>query len=342
MFRSTTVAVLTIVTGVVCSWASAQADAIEDFYKGKTLTVIVGYSPGGGYDTYARLMIKHFPNYLPGNPTMIPKYMPGGATTKAASFVYKVAPQDGTVIGLVGSSLPSNAFIYGHVGDGLNIDKFNWIGRLAKIESIGAIWHTKGINNIEDLKKQEVIFGGTSARGKSVTVPIALNRLFGTKIKTVKGYRGSSRQLLALEKGEVDGMANVVWAQLKRSRPGWAGTKVIPLFQSTLHRRHDLPNVPTIVELATNDEDRKVLKILASDSDVGRPFMVGPNVPPARVAALRKSFMTMVRDADFLADAKKLKIDVDPLSGQDLQALIASLAQYPKSVFDRTRKLTKQ
>jgi len=336
---------LTVATAVCVGFAGvctpAKADAITDFYAGKTITVIVGYAPGGGYDTYARLMIKHFPNYMPGKPAIIPKYMPGGATTKAASFVYKVAPQDGTVIGLVGSSLPSNAFIYGNVGDGMDIAKFNWIGRMAKIESIGGIWHGKGIKSFEDLKKQEVVFGGTSARGKSVTVPYALNRLLGTKIKVVKGYRGSSRQLVALEKGEIEGMANVVWAQLKRARPGWAGTKIIPLFQATLERRSDLPNIPTIVELAKNDEDRKVFSILASDSNVGRPFMIGPAVPPARVAALRTAFMAMVRDKNFLAEAEKLKIDIDPLSGEELQSLIADLAKFPKSVFDRTRKLIK-
>ena len=325
-------------SGVVLSISPAVGNPVETFYKQKNLSLVVGYPPGGGYDAYARLMAEHFPRHVPGRPVVTPQYMPGAATLRAATFVYSVAPQDGTVVSLVGSTLPLNALVYGIGTDAIEITKFNWIGRLGMIDSTGAVWHTTGIKTIEDVKTREVIFGATTPLGGTVTVPLALNRLTGTKINLITGYPGSAEQFLAMERGEIEGMS-VVWTQLSRSQPDWVRKKIVPIFQTAYERHPDLADVPTIVELAKNDEDRKVLRILASVSTVGRPFVAGPNVPTERVAALRKAFMDMGRNPQFLAAAEKLRIDIDLLSGEELQAMIAEISSYPKSLFERTKQI---
>lgn len=338
MLRSLIAAATAIVAGLAHGLAPAQGSPVEDFYKQKNLFLIVGYPSGGGYDAYARLMVEHFPRHLPGHPGVTVQYMPGASTLKAANYIYNVAPQDGTVIGLIGSTLPLNALVYGDAGDTIDITKFNWVGRLGVIDSTGGVWHTTGIKTIEDIKKREVIFGATTPVGGTVTVPLALNRLVGTKFKLIMGYPGSAEQFLAMEKGEIEGMS-VVWSQLRRSRPDWVRAKIVPIFQTSYDRRPDLSDVPTIAELAKNDDDRKILRLLASVSTVGRPFVAGPRVPAERLDALRKAFMAMGRDPDFLAAAEKMKVDIDLLSGEELQAMVAEITGYPKSLFERTRQI---
>jgi tripartite-type tricarboxylate transporter receptor subunit TctC len=343
MFRAKLCVLLAIAAGAACGISPALADSVDDFYRGKTLKVVVGYAAGGGFDAYARLLAEYLPRHLHGTPAAVPQYMPGAATVKAANYIYSVAPQDGTVIGIPNHALPMNAFVWGEVGDGIDVTKLNWIGRLDAIDVVSVAWHTTGINSIDDAKKREVIIGGTSQTGTSVMTPTALNKLIGTKFKIVMGYQGTTEQYLAMERGELEGVGNAIWSQLKRSHPQWLSEKkVVPLYQDGYERSADLPDIPSLVELAANDEDRKVLRLLANTSAVGRSFYVGPQVPADRVAALRQAFMDMAQDAAFKAAAEQLQIVLNPMPGTKLQTMIAELGTYPNTLIERTRKLVAQ
>ncbi|MGE5537035.1 MAG: Bug family tripartite tricarboxylate transporter substrate binding protein [Gemmatimonas sp.] len=334
-----------LIAGVVLAAmavGTARADAVEDFYKSKTLKVIVGYGPGGGFDAYARLLADHLPRQLPGKPTAIVQHMPGAATVKAASYIYAVAPQDGTVLGIPNHALALNALLFHETGDGFDPAKFNWVGRLDYIDVVGVVWHETGIRTIADAKAREVIFGATSSGGTSVMTPLALNALAGTRFKLVQGYKDSSEQYLAMERGEIQGMGNAIWSQLRRSRAQWiAERKIVPLYQDGYERSAGLADVPTVPELAANDEDRKVLRLLASTSVVGRSFLTGPGVPADRVKALRDAFMRMTEDAAFRAEAARIDIPLNPLPGDKLQAMIVELGGYPEALLERARRVVK-
>jgi tripartite-type tricarboxylate transporter receptor subunit TctC len=321
---------------------AAPAHAQEDnFFKGKTVSVIVGAGPGGGFDIYARLLARYLPEHLAGNPNMIVQHMPGAATVKAASYIYNVAPQDGTAIGIPNQVLPLNALIRGEVGDGFDPGKFNWIGRLGDMDVIGIVWNGTGIASFADLKKGQPIFGGTSPSGSSVTMPMALNRLVGTKIKVVQGYKDTSEQYLAMERGEIQGMSNANWANLRRTRPEWIEQKkVIPIYQNAEARGPFLLDVPTVVELAEDEDSRRVLRLLASASTVGFSFYTGPKVPSARVATLRKAFMAMMESPALKEEAEKLNTPLNALPGENLQKIMGELASYPKELLDRAREVT--
>ena len=319
---------------------AAPAQDAADFYKGKTLQVFVGYPPGGGFDLYARLLVDHMGAHLPGRPTLILQNMPGADSVKMANFVYGVGAQDGTVIGLPLHTLVLNEVLWKDEGGQFKIAKFNWIGRLDAIDLTMLAWGTTGIRSIEDVKKRELIVGSTSFKGTVAMVPTALNRLIGTKFKLVQGYAGSREQLLAVERGEVQGMGNAVWSQLKVSNPDWiADKKVSILYVIGLQRLPDLPDVPDIVELVSNPDDQKVMKLLASTSEIGRSFVAGPDVPKDRIAALRKAFMETVNDPALRSEAAQRQININPMSGEQIQELVGEVASYPEALFERTRRL---
>lgn len=331
-----------VAIAVVCwgSTRSAVADPIRDFYKDKTLKVVIGYPPGGGFDAYGRLVADHLPRFLPGTPKSTVQYMPGAASLKSVSNVYNVAPQDGTILGMASTQLVFNAFVRGEAGDRVNVTKLNWIGRIAIQDSVTVVSHDTGIKDFEELKDRKLFFGATSATGGSANTPYALNKIFGTKIEVALGYQGTTEQYLAMERGEINGMSNAIWSQLQRSHPDWIrDKKVIPIVQDSFERYPFLPDVPTMVELAQNDEDRKVLRLIGIPSIFGRSLYAGPKVPPERVTALRRAFMVMTNDARVKVDVNKLNLDVDPLSGESLQAIVDEVGKYPKELLDQTLKI---
>jgi tripartite-type tricarboxylate transporter receptor subunit TctC len=318
----------------------APAETVAEFYKGKVIKVIIGYAPGGGFDAYARLLAENLPKHLPGNPTAVVQSMPGAASVKAANFIYSIGPQDGTIIGIPNHAVPMNAFVWREVGDGLDVTKLNWIGRLDAIDVVNVAWHTAGVKTIEDVTKRPLAIAATSPTGTSVMMPTAMNKLIGTQFKVVQGYKGTAEQYLAMEKGETEGMGNAIWSQLKRSHPHWiAEKKLVPLYQDGYKRARDLEHVPTAMELATNEEDRKVFRLLGSTAEVGRSFYVGPQVPAERVAALRQAFIDMTNDPAFRKQAEQLNIVLNPMSGEDLQKMIGELGLYPPELLERTRQL---
>jgi tripartite-type tricarboxylate transporter receptor subunit TctC len=319
----------------------AAADEVADFYRGKTITMTVGSEAGGGYDIYARLLARHLGKYVPGNPSILVQNRPGAASVNAANYVYNVAPQDGTVIGLLNQAIVANHVLGTEAGN-YDVKKYQWIGRMGTRLSVGLVWHTAGVNSLDEAKKKEVILGATTVANTSTTIPMALNRIIGTRFKLVEGYVGTGAIYLAMERGEVQGMGVAGWLDLTGSRATWiADRKAIVLYQTAITRHADGPDVPALPELATQPDDRRVLELLASTEDMGRSFLAGPNVPPDRVEILRTAFSKMMTDPEFLADAQKSQVDINFMGGEELQKLVAHVSSFPPALAERARELVK-
>jgi tripartite-type tricarboxylate transporter receptor subunit TctC len=321
------------------SGAAVAADSAQDFYKGKLIRIIVGFPPGGGFDLYARTVAEFLPRHLPGELKVIVENMPGASTARAASFVYNVAPQDGTVMGIFHQGLLANQILDVQAGD-FDVTKFNWVGRMGTQLNVGLVWHTTGVKTIEDAKKKETIFGATSPSATSSMVPRALNQMVGTKFKIVTGYQGSVDMYLAMERGETHGMATGVWFDLTRERADWVkDDKVSVLFQISTTRTADLPNVPALSQLAGNPEDNKILGLLASTEDMGRAFAAGPKVPADRVAFLRAGFTKMMADPDFLRESAKRNFEIAFMPGEELQELAVSIGRFSPELAAKAKKV---
>lgn len=331
------------IVGVLVFTASASAQSVTDdgFYAGKQIKVIVGFPPGGGFDAYARTLSDHMGRHVPGNPSFIVQNMPGATTAKAAAHIYGVAAQDGTFLGLLHQGLLANQ-VLDIQGGAFDVTKFNWIGRMGTRLSVGLVWHTTGVKTIADAKKTEIIMGATSPTATSAMVPLALNHAAGTRFKVVMGYQGSADMYLAMERGETHGLPIAGWLDLTGPRADWVKDgKVAVLYQIALKRHADLPTVPVLADLASNDDDRQILALLASTEDMGRSFVAGPNLPGARVDTLRAAFAAMMADPVFLADAQKRQLDIDFMHGKDLQALVRNVGAFPPDVAAKAKQILK-
>jgi tripartite-type tricarboxylate transporter receptor subunit TctC len=314
----------------------AWAQSVEDFYRGKKIDMIIGYSSGGTYDLYARLVARHLGNYIPGHPTIVPRNMPGAASRTAAAYVYNIAPKDGTVLATADQSLA----IQQAMGEKRNFDttKFIYIGNPNAENNTTVTWHASGIKTIDDAKRKEVTMGATGS-GTSAHYPKAMNALLGTKFKVIVGYPGGNDINLAMERGEVDGRGSNSWLSWKATRPDWLRDKKINiLVQIGLKKAPDLLDVPLLTDLAANEQDRAALKLLSASAAVGRPVFTSPDVPAERVKALRDAFNNMVKDPAFLEQAKKEHFEIEPVSGEDLQKIIADIVATPQSIAERLQK----
>ncbi len=329
------VSAVAVVAGFVQPvWAQKS---VEDFYKGKRIDLIIGYAPGGGYDLYARLVARFLGNYIPGKPNVIPRNMPGAGSRTAAIFVYSVAPQDGTILATADQSLSAEQAM----GQKLPFDvsKFIYIGNPNADNNTTVTWHTSGVNTIEDAKKKEIPMGATGGSTSS-QYPTAMNAMLGTKFKVVVGYPGGNDINLAMERGEVAGRGSNAWNSWKATKPDWLRDKKINiLVQIGLTKAPDLPDVPLLMDLATNDADRAALKLLSASTTIGRPIFTTPGVPPERVKALRDAFNAMIKDPAFLDEAKKLNFDINPVSGEELQKIVTEVVATPKAIADRLQQV---
>jgi tripartite-type tricarboxylate transporter receptor subunit TctC len=279
--------------------------------------------------------------FMPGKPNFIVQDMPGAVTAKAAQYIYAGAPQDGTIIGLLHQGLVANQ-VLDLQGGAFDVTKFNWVGRMGTRLSVGLVWHTAGVKTLEEAKTREVILGATGPTATSVMVPIALNRLVGTKFKVVQGYTGSGEMYLAMERGETQGLGIAGWLDLTGPRADWARDgKVFVLYQIALTRHPEMPDIPTLGDVAGNADDRKIMELLASTEDMGRSFVAGPGVPKARVAILRTAFARMMADPEFLADAKAKQLDVDFMHGDELQKVVESVGAFPPALAARAKEIVK-
>lgn len=322
-----------------CTTGIAQAQSPEEFYRNKTIDFIVPTSPGGDYDLRSRLVARHYPRLMPGNPQVVVRNMPGGLGVAAANWVAKVAPRDGTVLHMIFQNMPTLQAI-GAKEIQFDVRQFGWIGNTTNTPNVINSWHTTGITKIEDVYNKELVVGAPGAASSSYVYPAAMNALLGTKFRIVTGYPGGNDVNLAMEKGEVGGRGSNSWASWKSGHPHWLAEKKINiLVQIGLERAPDLPNVPLIWELAKNDEDRAVLKFISSDIGMSRSIITTPGVPADRLAALRATFDTMMKDQEFLAEAAKTKMDISPSSAAQTQAAAESMLNASPQVIARAKAL---
>lgn len=317
------------------SSAPGQAQSVADFYKGKQVIVIVGSSPGGGYDAQGRLVARHLGKHIPGNPGFVVQNMPGAGSLQATNHLYNLAPKDGTVMGLVQRGMLT-AKLTSPQGVRFDVEKFNWIGNLASETAVTVVWHDSPIKTVEDLFAKETIVGGTGPTIDTETTPRLFNALIGTKFRIVGGYPGTSEVLLAMERGEVHGLGDWSWSNVKTRRPEYLTEKKIRvLMQGALQKEPDLPDVPLALDYVKNDEDRKVMELFLAQKTVARPVVAPPEIPKDRVAALRSAFMAMAKDSEFRADAEKTKLEIDVSSGEAVDAVVKRIVSTPQALADR-------
>jgi tripartite-type tricarboxylate transporter receptor subunit TctC len=319
--------------------AAAHAQSLAQFYKGKQITLYIGFSPGGGYDLYARMVAQYMGRHIPGHPNIVAQNMTGGGSRVAANYMYNLAPKDGTALATVDQAIPVQQAI-GDPTVKFKSQDFTWIGNTDAVNNVVITWYTSGVKTVEDAKKQVVTMGATGYNTSSQYVA-ALNKVIGTRFKSIFGYPGGADINLAMEKGEVAGRGSDSWASIKAATPQWIKNHQINvLVQIGLKREADLPNVPLLIDLAPNPLDKAAFKILSSPPAVGRPIFGPPGVPADRVAALRKAFDDTMKDPDYIAALKKARLESAPSSGQELQQVVANIVDAPKNVVDRVSQLT--
>jgi tripartite-type tricarboxylate transporter receptor subunit TctC len=324
--------------GVMLTHGVAVAQSADAFYRDHNLTIIVGTEPGGGYGVYSRLLARYMAPLIAGDPDIVVQYMPGASGRRAAEYLYANAPQDGTVFGTIEQNIPFTQVV-SREPVRFDIRKFNYLGNLASTVSTVVVWNTTGVRTIEDATKKELMIGATGVSGTTKVFATLLNEVVGTRFRVVTGYPGGNDINLAMERGEVDGRASYAWSSLKSGRPEWLrDNKISILVQIGLHKSPDLPEVPLLLDLAHNSAERDVVRLYSSGLELGRVFLAPPNVPPERVAVLRAAFHTAAADPHFRAEAQRLDIDIEPMSGEKVAAIISELTTIPPDVVARARK----
>jgi tripartite-type tricarboxylate transporter receptor subunit TctC len=313
--------------------AQAHAETTHEFYKGKTVELYVGTGPGGGYDLYARLIARFLGKHIPGEPTVVVKNMPGAGHLRMANWVYAAAPRDGTVLAVAPQSVAIEQAL-GTEGVQYEAQKFTWIGRVAPVVEVTYTWHTSGTKSLEDARRRETIMGGSGPASPTVFYLNALNNLAGTKFKVIPAYPTGAETNLAMQRGEVEGNTKA-WASMKVDNADWLRDRQVNIIvQYADSRAEDLPDVPLMMELGRNDDERSALKLFALGNAMGRSIMGTPDIPADRVKILRQAFKDTVEDPALLAFVREKKIDLGPtLAGEKLQNLVEqTLALPPRAI----------
>ena len=319
--RAAGLAALTMLIGSIAIGA-AFADAVGDFYKGRAVDLYIGYSVGGAYDLYARVIGRHLGAHIPGNPTLVPKNLEGAGSLRLANYLYRVAPKDGSAIGTIGRGIPFDPLMIGQ-GDAFDAQKFNWIGSANNEVSVCVAMRQSGITKFEDLFTKELTVGGTGTSADTDQFPRVLNGVLGTHFKIVEGYPGGNDVVLAMERAEVAGRCGWSWSSVKSTHKSWIDDKrMIVLVQLSLTKHPELPDVPLAMDFAKTDEQRQILKLVLARNVMGRPYLAPPSVPADRVAALRDAFMATMADKDFRAEADKTNLEINPVSGAEVEKLV--------------------
>jgi tripartite-type tricarboxylate transporter receptor subunit TctC len=316
----------------------AFAQSVEEFYRGKTINFVIGYPTAGAPDIYARLIARHMARHIPGNPNIIARNMPGAGSLIAANHMFNSAPKDGTSLALTSPTMPLEEML-GVPQVKFRASQFNWIGRLATNPNITFITNTSPVKNIKDAFDKVAILGATARSSTNAIYPFVLNNVLGTKFRIVTGYEGTAAVMLAIERGEVEGLS-ATYDGLKAQREEWLKTKKVNIVVQYLLRRHpELPDVPTSVEVASTPEQAMILRTVSSASEIGKFVFTTPEVPADRVVALRRAFDATVKDADFLAEATRLRIEIDPMTGAELQKIVSETQSIPADLVERVKAI---
>jgi tripartite-type tricarboxylate transporter receptor subunit TctC len=338
--RRATMALVALVSiGSALTAPPAAAQSVADFYRGRQITFMVGSSPGGGYDAIARLVARHLVNHIPGNPGAIVQNTPGGGSLTMTNRIYRVAPQDGTVVGLVQRGVLL-AQLTKQPNVQFEVSKLHWIGSVSPETSLVVAWNTAPVKTAQDLFSQQLIVGGTGATSDLEASARLLNATIGTKFKIVSGYPGQGDVSLAMERGEIQGTADWSWSEIKARHADYLeGKKITLLLQNALHKAPDLPDVPLTMDFIKDDTDRKVAQLYLGLKEVARPILAAPGVPADRLAALRTAFMMLKDDADFKADAEKTGIEVDPTPAEKIDEYVKLAASASPEVVRRLSEI---
>jgi tripartite-type tricarboxylate transporter receptor subunit TctC len=321
--------------------SSASAQTPTEFYKGKTIELDISSSVGGGYDIHGRLLARHMTKYMPGNPMFVPKNVEGAGGLRMANLLYNTAPRDGTVFGII---YRSTAFepLFGNKAAQIDATKFTWIGSASNEVSICVAWHTTGVTSINDIMTKELVVGSTGPGADTYQFLKIINGVFGTQMKIINGYPGGNEIVLAMERGEVGGRCGWSWSAVKATRMSWLDDKKMNVFlQMALTKHPELPNAPLILDLAKTDEQKSIIKLVFARQVVAWPYVAPPGVPQDRANALRKAFMDTMKDKDFLAEADKAKLEILPVSGEEIQKLIVELYATPGEIVQKTMEMLK-
>jgi len=317
----------------------AAADAVAEFYTGKQIRFIIRSGVGGGYDQYARLLGRHIGKHIPGKPTVLPVNMPGGGGIRAANYVAKIAPQDGTILTIVSQGLPVDQALGLNPTFQADLRDFHWVGNMSSSNQLMVTWHTSPSKTWADFFKRETTIGSTQAGSISVQMPAIYNNILGTRIKIIFGYPDGRDVNLAMERGEVEGRATNPWASYVAVTPEYVEKKwIIPIIQVGMKKDPDLPNVPLLREQkARTPEDQAVLEYMSKATVVGRPIATTPGVPPERVAALRRAFDLTLKDPEFIKEARTQRAEIDAMTGAELAQIIGELIAAPQDLKNRVK-----
>jgi tripartite-type tricarboxylate transporter receptor subunit TctC len=319
----------------------SHAESVADFYKGKTIELLIGYSGGGGYDVYARLLARHIGKHIPGNPTIVPRNMPGAGSLVLANWLYNVAPKDGTAIGAIGRGTPFDPLL-GIEAAKFDSTKYLWLGSMNNEVSVCVSWHTSGVTKYEDVLQKELTVGGTGPSADTDQFPRIANAVLGTKFRLISGYPGGNDINLAMERGEVGGRCGWSWSSVISTRMSWyKEKKVHVLMQMALEKHEDLPNVPLVVDLAKSAEQRAILRLIFARQALGRPFLGPPGIPADRAAALQAAFVAVMKDKALLAEAEKAKLEITPLGGNAVKKIIEESAKIDPTILKRAAAMLK-
>jgi tripartite-type tricarboxylate transporter receptor subunit TctC len=326
---------LLIATGLFAGISAAQAQSVADFYRGKTVNVLIGTGVGGEYDLQARLVARHIGKHIPGNPTVVPQNMAGAGGINMANYLYNTAPRDGTYIAMMGNNFPA-AQAVGSKSVKFDAGKMQWLGTIAPVVETMAVWHTTGVKTIDDLRKRDTVAGASGRGAITYFYPMMMNEFLGTKFKIVTGYPGGNQINLAMERGEVEARNNT-WSSWKATRPQWLKENMIAVVAQAGPRAPDL-DAPSVEELARTPDDRLTIELIVSGAQLGRPFATTPAIPADRLAALRDAFRATMKDPEFLKDAAQMNFEVAPVYGEEMQRTVERVLNTPKHLAERARE----
>lgn len=319
--------------------APSSAQSVAEFYKGKSINLVVGFTNGGGYDVYARLIAPYLSKHLPGNPTLVVQNMPGAGSLKATNYLYRVAPKDGTVIGTIARGQAIEPLI-GNAAADFDATKFHWLGSGTDEISICAVYDHDKIRTWEDGLKIPFTVAGEGSGADADIYSKIVRSLFGVKLRLVSGYPGAAEMTLAIERREVDGRCGWSWSTVRSIKPQWiTENRLRVLALMSLHHSDQLPGVPSIMDFAKTNRQRQILTVIFSRQTMGRPFLAPPELPADRAAALRQAFEDATKDPTFIAEARARQMDVDPVSGTAIDALVGEIYRTPRAVLDEIKSI---
>ena len=333
-------ALCALLIAALALWSKgARADAVEDFYKGRTLTVYIASGPGGGYDAYGRLLAQYIVAHIPGHPQSVASNMTGAGGRTLANFLYNKAPKDGTAIGILQAPIIMDPVLYGKDSQGVLYDplKFSWIGSLDQFTPIAVVMNSFGVKTLDQAKGKEIKFGSSGGDVSERLYANILNTMLGTHFVAVPGYAGSAEIALAMDRGEIPAFVGWYWTGMKRTKPEWLEKNLITVLAQFGITPNPEIKAPFVLDLLQSPDDKQVVRTAISQLAMARPFTAPPNVPPDRVAALRAAFDATVKDPAFLADAKQQQLDITPYSGAQIDALMKDIYATPPELVARVR-----